>query len=55
VSLQITGPDSAVLRWLAGLQSPEKMQIVKYLQIIPRSSQPPRLSATITVARLHQP
>ena len=55
VSLQITGPDSALLRWLAGLQSPEKMQIVKYLQIIPRSSQPPRLSATVTVARLHQP
>jgi hypothetical protein len=54
VSLQLSGPDGALLRWLSGLQSPEKMQVVKYLQIIPRSSQPPRLSATVTVARLHQ-
>lgn len=54
VSLQISGPDSALLRWLSGLQSPEKMQVVKYLQIIPRSSSPARLSATVTIARLHQ-
>lgn len=55
VSLQVTGPDSALLRWLASLQSPEKLQVIKYLQILPRSSQPPRLSATLTVARLHRP
>jgi len=55
VNLQITGPDNAVFRWLAGLQSPEKFQLVKYLVLTPASTSPPRMSGTVTVARLFKP
>ena len=55
ISLQITGPDSGVHRWLADLQSPEKFQLVKYLLLTSSSSQPPRVTASVTVARLYKP
>jgi Tfp pilus assembly protein PilO len=55
VNLQITGPDNAVHRWLAELQSPEKFQLVKYLLLTPAAATPPRLTATVTVARLYKP
>ena len=55
ITLQLTGPDQALYRWLADLQSPEKFQLVRYLQLKPETSQPPRMSATVTVARLYKP
>jgi hypothetical protein len=55
ISLQISGPDSAVHRWLGDLQSPEKFQLVKYLLLTPASAQPPRMTASVTVARLYKP
>ena len=55
VTLQITGPDSAVFRWLAELQSPEKLRVIKYLLLTPQSAQPPRMSGTVTVAKLFKP
>lgn len=55
VNLQITGPDNAVFRWLAGLQSPEKCHLIKYLLLTPATATPPRMTATVTVARLFKP
>ena len=55
VTLQVTGPDSAVFRWLAELQSPEKLRIIKYLLLAPQSAQPPRMSGTVTIAKLFKP
>jgi Tfp pilus assembly protein PilO len=55
ISLQISGADSAVHRWLADLESPEKFQLIKYLLLTPASAQPPRMSASVTVARLYKP
>ncbi|MGI8604859.1 MAG: hypothetical protein ACR2OZ_17960 [Verrucomicrobiales bacterium] len=52
ITLQITGPDQAFYRWLAELQSPEKFQLIKYILLTPLSAQPPRMSGTVTVARL---
>ena len=55
INLLITGPDNALYRWLADLQSPEKFQLVKYLLLTPATASPPRMSATVTVARLYKP
>jgi hypothetical protein len=55
VTLQITGPDQAVYRWLAELQSPEKFQVVKYLLLTPQSGPAPRMTGTVTVSRLFKP
>ncbi|MFN0127064.1 MAG: hypothetical protein ACKV19_10325 [Verrucomicrobiales bacterium] len=55
VTLQITGPDQAVYRWLAELQSPEKFQVVKYLLLTPQSGPVPRMTGTVTVSRLFKP
>jgi hypothetical protein len=55
VNLQITGPDNAVFHWLADLQSPEKFQLIKYLVLTPAQASPPRMSGTVTVARLYKP
>ena len=55
ISLQVSGPDSAVHRWLGDLQSPEKFQLLKYLLLTPASAQPPRMTASVTVARLYKP
>jgi hypothetical protein len=55
ISLQLTGPDSALYRWLADLQSPEKFQLVKYLLLAPVAGQPARMSCSVTVARLYKP
>lgn len=55
INLQITGPDNAVYRWLADLQSPEKFQLVKYLLLTPATVSPPRMTGTVTVARLYKP
>jgi hypothetical protein len=55
ITLQISGPDQAVYRWLAGLQSPEKLQLIKFLQIAPQSTHPPRMIGTVTIARLFKP
>jgi len=55
VTLEVTGPDGAVSRWLAELQSPEKLRIIKYLLLAPQSVQPPRMSGTVTIAKLFKP
>lgn len=55
INLQISGPDNALYRWLADLQSPEKFQLVKYLLLTPVTASPPRMTATVTVARLYKP
>lgn len=56
INLQITGPDNAVFRWLGDLQSPEKFQLIKYLLLTPAASvDVPRMTGTVTVARLFQP
>lgn len=55
VNLQITGPDNAVFRWLSELQSPEKFQLIKYLLLTPAQASPPRMTGTVTVARLYKP
>lgn len=55
VTLNITGPDQAVFRWLADLQSPEKFQVVKYLLLTPQPGAAPRMTGTVTVARLFKP
>ena len=55
ISLQVTGPDSALFRWLADLQSPEKFQLIKYLLLAPVAGQPARMTGNITVARLYKP
>ena len=55
ISLQITGPDNALFRWLADLQSPEKFQLIKYLLLTPVAGQPVRMTGNITVARLYKP
>jgi Tfp pilus assembly protein PilO len=55
ISLQITGPDNALFRWLADLQSPEKFQVIKYLLLSSVSAPPPRMTGSVTVARLYKP
>lgn len=55
ISLQVTGPDGALFRWLADLQSPEKFQLIKYLLLTPVAGQPARMTGNITVARLYKP
>jgi hypothetical protein len=55
ISLQITGPDNALYRWLADLQSPEKFQLIKYLLLTPVAGQPARMTGSVTVARLYKP
>jgi hypothetical protein len=55
ISLQVSGPDNALFRWLADLQSPEKFQLVKYVLLTPASAQPPRMTCSVTVARIYKP
>ena len=55
ISLQIAGPDNALFRWLADLQSPEKFQLIKYLLLTPVAGQPARMNGSVTVARLFKP
>jgi hypothetical protein len=55
ISLQVTGPDGALFRWLADLQSPEKFQLIKYLLLAPVAGQSARMSCTVTVARIYKP
>ena len=55
ISLQITGQDNALFRWLADLQSPEKFQLVKYLLLTPVAGQPTKMACNVTVARLFKP
>jgi hypothetical protein len=55
ISLQVTGQDGALFRWLADLQSPEKFQLVKYLLLTPVAGQPARMTGNVTVARLYKP
>jgi hypothetical protein len=55
ISLQVSGTDNAVFRWLADIQSPEKFQLVKYLLLTPASASPPRMTGSVTVARLYKP
>lgn len=55
ITLQFSGPDSSTYRWLAELQSPEKFQVIKHLQLSSQSAQPPRMSGNLTVARLFKP
>ncbi len=55
ISLQITGQDNALFRWLADLQSPEKFQLIKYLLLTPVAGQPTKMACNVTVARLFKP
>jgi hypothetical protein len=55
ISMQVSGADNAVFRWLADLQSPEKFQLIKYLLLTPASASPPRMTGSVTVARLYKP
>lgn len=55
VSLQVTGADNALFRFLADLQSPEKFQVVKYLLLTPATVAAPRMTGSITIARLYKP
>lgn len=56
VTVQIAGPDNAVFRWLAELQSPEKLRVIKYLLLVPQPPvSPPRMGATVTIAQLFKP
>ena len=55
ISLQITGQDNALFRWLADLQSPEKLQLIKYLLLTPVAGQPTKMACNVTVARLFKP
>ena len=55
ISVSVSGPDNALFRWLADLQSPEKFQTVKYLLLTSASAKPARMTASITVARLYKP
>lgn len=55
VTVQISGPDNAVFRWLAELQSPEKLRVVKYMLLLPQPVSPPRLGGTVTIAQLFKP
>ena len=55
ISLQVTGPDNAVFRWLGDLQSPEKFQLVKYLLLTASPTNQNSMTASVTVARLYKP
>lgn len=55
VTLQITGPDQSVYRWLADLQSPEKFHRIKYLLLTTQNGPAPRMTGTVTISRLFQP
>jgi hypothetical protein len=56
VTLQLTGPDQALFRWLSEIQSPEKFHVIKYLLLTPATAAvPPRMNATITEARFFKP
>jgi hypothetical protein len=55
ISVSVSGPDSALFRWLTELQSPEKFLTVKYLLLTSASARPARMTASITVARLYKP
>lgn len=56
VTVNIAGPDNAVFRWLAELQSPEKLRLIKYLVLLPQPpASPPRMGATVTIAQLFKP
>lgn len=56
VTLTLSGPDSAVYRWLIGLQSPEKFQTISYLLLTPqRTPAQQRMECTVTVGRLYRP
>ncbi len=55
ISMQVAGPDAAVFRWLADLQTPEKPHLIKHLVVASTSATPPRLTSNITVARLFKP
>ena len=55
VTIEAQGPDEAVFRWLAEMQSPEKFQVVKYLSLGPdRGSAEPELECTVTLARWYK-
>jgi len=55
ISLQVTGPDNAVFRWIVDLQSPEKFQVIKYLLLTSSSARPARMTCNVTVSRLFKP
>ena len=55
ITLQVSGPDNALFRWLADLQSPEKFMVVKYLLLTPAATTRPRMTASLTVSRFYKP
>lgn len=55
VTIEAQGPDEAVFRWLAEMQSPEKFQVVKYLALEPdRGNTEPELECKVTLARWYK-
>ena len=55
ITIQLSGPDNALYRWLAEIQSPEKFQVVKYLLLTPVAGAPARMSCSATLARYYKP
>lgn len=55
ITISLSGPDNALYRWLAELQSPEKFQTIGYLLLTPQPGAAQRMECTVTVARMFQP
>ena len=58
VSLNVYGDQAVMLNWLATLQSPEKFQVVKLLEIEPdgkSKAKTPQCTCNITLARWFKP
>ena len=51
------GPDQAIYRWLAELQSPEKFQAIKFMQLYndTGSNNEPQMDCKLTLARWYRP
>ena len=58
VSLNVYGDQNVMLSWLASLQSPEKFQVIKLLEIEPdgkSKAKTPQCTCNITLARWFKP
>lgn len=56
VAMRVGGPEREVYQWVADMQSPEKFQAVKHVQITPDgNANRPRADCQITLARWFKP
>ena len=57
VTVLVEGPDQAIYRWLADLQSPEKFQAIKFMQLYNDTggSTEPQMDCKLTLARWFRP